>query len=512
MRKHHLYTLAIILTLIGVALFSYKVYFLQFPLQPLTVEDTWDVETRVSFSIQNLPAKVSLYIPRSGGIYSAIDERFISRGYKVKIHEADGNRQATWIPRKASDIQFLYFRTTIRQAVKIKSTPKKKIPKTEIPNFEGAKLVAAKILLADIQTHSFNNDTLIKELIYRFAKKPADDYVSFLARKKVAAKDRLILITRLLAVINLPARVANGFLLENFTREAKLRYWLEVYHEGRWHKYDPKSGEPYAEGKILSWWHGKEKLVQVTGDNVVTSKVSISLDKEPALMGAMWREQQISPALSRYSLLGLPIETQSVYQTLLTVPVGVFLLLIFKNIIGIKTFGTFTPVLIALAFREAPLFWGILLFSLVVGLGLIVRLYLEELKLSRVPRLTAVLIVVVILTGIVSMISYRLGVYQGLSITLLPMVILAMTIEKISVAWEKHGPKEALQRGLGSLLVATAVYVVMDLNLVKHQVLIFPELLLVLLAVTLILGRYSGSDLIDRFKFKIPARPEKSGS
>jgi hypothetical protein len=119
---------------------------------------------------------------------------------------------------------------------------------------------------------------------------------------------------------------------------------------------------------------------------------------------------------------------------------------------------------------------------------------------------------VVILTGIVSMISYRLGVYQGLSITLLPMVILAMTIEKISVAWEKHGPKEALQRGLGSLLVATAVYVVMDLNLVKHQVLIFPELLLVLLAVTLILGRYSGSDLIDRFKFKIPARPEKSGS
>ena len=508
MKKYHLYTLVIILALIGAALFCYKVYFLQFPLQPLTLDDTWEVETRVSFSTQNSPAIVSLYIPRSGDIYSAIDERFISRGYKVKIHESDGNRQATWKARKASGIQFLYFRTTIRKAVKIKSTPKKKIPKIKTPALEGARLVAAKILLEDIRADSVSNDTLIKKLIIRLAKRPADDNVAFLLRKNKSAKDKLVLITRLLAITNLPARVANGFQLENFTREAKLRYWLEVYHQERWQKYDPKSGEPYAEPKTLSWWHGKEKLVHVTGeDNVVTSKVSMALDKEPALLGAMWREQQISPALNKYSLLGLPIENQSVYQTLLTVPVGVFLLLIFKNIIGIKTFGTFTPVLIALAFREAPLFWGILLFSLVVGLGLIVRFYLEQLKLFKVPRLTAVLIIVVILTGIISMISYHLGVYQGLSITLLPMVILAMTIEKISVSWEKDGPIVALQKGLGSLLVATAVYAVMDLNIVKHQVLIFPELLLVLLAVTLILGRYSGSNFIDWLKFKTLVRP-----
>ena len=510
MSKQHFNILVLMLALVGAMLFSYKAYFLQFPLQPLTVKDTWEVETRVSFSIKNLPAKVTLYIPRSGDAYSAVDERFISRGYKVKINESDGNRQATWAARKTTGIQYLYFRTTIRQAVKIKSTPKKNIPKAEATNFEGINLIAARTLIEDIRTHSVNNDNLIKNLIYHLAKKPADDNVSLLLRKQKSAKDKLVLITRLLAVINLPARVANGLRLEAFTREAKLRSWLEVYHQGRWQKYDPDSGEPYTEHKTLSWWHGEEKLVQVTGNNMVTSKISVIPDKEPALLRAIWREQRINPALYKYSLLGLPIETQSVYQTLLTVPVGVFLLLIFKNIIGIKTFGTFTPVLIALAFREIPLLWGIFLFSFVVLLGLFVRFYLEQLKLLRTPRLTAVLIVVVILTGIISMISYHLGIYQGLSITLLPMIILAMTIEKISVAWEKHGSIEALQKGLGSLLVATAVYVVMDLDIVRHQVLIFPELLLVLLAATLIFGRYSGSDFIDWFKFKTLARPKKS--
>lgn len=68
-----------------------------------------------------------------------------------------------------------------------------------------------------------------------------------------------------------------------------------------------------------------------------------------------------------------------------------------RNIIGIRTFGTFMPILIALAFRETELFWGLILFSLIVGLGLLLRAYVEQLKLLLVPRLAAVLTMVVLL-------------------------------------------------------------------------------------------------------------------
>ena len=153
--------------------------------------------------------------------------------------------------------------------------------------------------------------------------------------------------------------------------------------------------------------------------------------------------------------------------------------------------------------------WGVLLFSLVVGLGLAVRFYFDRLKLSRTPRLTAVLIVVVILTGFISIGSYHLGVYQGLTVTLFPMVILAMTIERISVVWEKRGSMEAIQKGLGSLLVAITAYVVMDLDIVKHLALLFPELLLVLLAATLLLGYYSGNNLSKLIRIRSLAGSKK---
>ena len=207
-----------------------------------------------------------------------------------------------------------------------------------------------------------------------------------------------------------------------------------------------------------------------------------------------------------YSLLSLPLQAQEVYRILLMVPIGAFIMLLLRNLIGVTTFGTFMPVLVALAFRETRLIAGIALFVIVVGLGLLVRFYMERLRLLLVPRLTAVLILVVLLMAGVSVVSNRLGIEVGLSIALFPMVILAMTIERISIAWEERGPGIAMREAFGTLVVASLAYVVMSWDWLEHFVFVFPEVLLILFALTLVLGRYSGYRLSELFRFRNLAR------
>ena len=108
----------------------------------------------------------------------------------------------------------------------------------------------------------------------------------------------------------------------------------------------------------------------------------------------------------------------------LLVPVGVFFLVVLRNVVGIRTFGTFMPVLIALSFRETQLLWGVFLFTTLVGIGLLIRFYFEHLKLLVVPRLAAILIVVIGLMALLSVLINKLGLEQGLSVALFPMVIL----------------------------------------------------------------------------------------
>ena len=99
--------------------------------------------------------------------------------------------------------------------------------------------------------------------------------------------------------------------------------------------------------------------------------------------------------------------------------------------------------------------------------------------------------------------SFKLGIERGLSVALFPMVIMTMTIERMSIVWEERGPGEALQQGLGSLIVAALAYLVMSVEYVRHLVFVFPELLLVVLAAMLLLGRYSGYRLTELVRFRV---------
>ena len=184
------------------------------------------------------------------------------------------------------------------------------------------------------------------------------------------------------------------------------------------------------------------------------------------------------------------------------IPIGALVMVIMRNIVGVDAFGTFMPVLIALAFRETKLLWGVILFTLLVALGLSIRFLLERLRLLLVPRLSAVLIVVVLLMLFISLTSDRLGLETGLSVALFPMVIIAMTIERMSVVWEERGAADAIRAGLGSLFVAVAAYIFMGLSWLEHLVFTFPELLLVVLAAVVLAGRYTGYRLTELQRFK----------
>jgi hypothetical protein len=113
-----------------------------------------------------------------------------------------------------------------------------------------------------------------------------------------------------------------------------------------------------------------------------------------------------------------------------------------------------------------------------------------------------VLIVVVILMMLISLASHRMGMETGLSVALFPMVIIAMTIERMSVVWEERGAVDAMRAGLGSLFVAIAAYIFMGMAWLEHLIFTFPELLLVILALVLLAGRYTGYRLTELRRFK----------
>jgi hypothetical protein len=507
MNNRHLYILAATLAVLGTAVFLYKVRVLDLPLTMGQEREVWTVEARITFEGKNDPVRLTLLLPRSTFRYSIINDAFISQGYGLSTSENEGNREAVWTIRTARGPQTIYYRAEVRQAER-RQPPAKEKPPPPKSRLEGPELAAAQALLQEAQWKSADTESLVLALLKYLHQPQPDDNLKFLLNTRPAETDRIELAVQILALVGVSARSVHGLRLQESGERPRLLHWLEVFDRGRWRPFDFAAAKAGIADDYLAWWRGPSSLAQVRGGEGLQIGFSVSLDQEASIRLA-GKGRAFKPALLKFSLFSLPLHTQQVYRVLLMVPVGAFLLVILRNVIGLSTFGTFMPVLIALAFRETRLLHGLALFSLLVGLGLLVRFYLDRLKLLLVPRLAAILIIVVLLMVAVSLAAHRLGIPQGLNIALFPMVIITMTIERMTIVWEERGPGEALKQGLGSLLAAAITYTVIHNRQVQHLIFVFPELLLLVLAATLLLGRYTGYRLVElhRFRAMLKERP-----
>jgi hypothetical protein len=486
--------------MVGLAMFIYKWQVLGLPLDASQETPTWTVETTIRFDSGPGSINVNLQIPTLTPGFVTLDEFSVSRNYAFGLNYVGADREAQWTVRRADGAQTLYYRIVVYEdpdSDQSDLTPPLPIP----PVIDEPFRTAVEMVVADVREHSADEASFTSVLIRLFNSPSPNPNIQLLLAEAQSRADFVRTLTTVLASERIPARVIRGISLQEQQRQAEPEPWLEIHDGDRWRYFDPSTGDEGLPERFLVWWRGSEPLYRVDGGSNVEVRFAVQRNYIDSLSVAEHRAELRQSRLIDFSLFSLPIETQSVYSVLLMIPIGALVMVLMRNVVGIDAFGTFMPVLIALAFRETQLLWGVILFSVLVALGLSIRFLLERLRLLLVPRLSAVLIVVVLLMLIISIVAHQLGLETGLSVALFPMVIIAMTIERMSVVWEERGPGDALRAGAGSMVVATVAYLVMGLPWLEHLIITFPELLLIVLAVVLLLGRYTGYRLSELSRF-----------
>jgi hypothetical protein len=493
--------LAGILTLIGVAVFTYKWQVLGLPLDDEQETPTWTVETTIRFESGPGSISVNLQIPTLTPGFATLDEYSVSRNFAFGLNYVGADREAQWTVRRADGVQTLYYRIIIYedpQSDQTDITPPLPIP----PTINEPDKTAVDIVVADVSERAADDASFTAILLRQFNDPSPNPNIELLLSDVNSREQFLRKVTTVLASARIPARVVHGIPLQDQQRQVLPVPWLEIHDGDRWRYFNPDTADEGLPDRFLIWWRGSERLVEVEGGSSVETNFAVQRNLIDSIAVAEHRAEIRSSRLIDFSLFSLPIKTQAVYGVLLMIPIGALIITIMRNVVGIDTFGTFMPVLIALAFRETQLVSGIVLFTFLVALGLSIRFLLERLRLLLVPRLSAVLIVVVLLMLITSILTHQLGMDMGLSVALFPMVIIAMTIERMSVLWEERGAGDAMRAGMGSMLVAIMAYLVMGMKWLEHLIFTFPELLLIILAVVLLLGRYTGYRVSELKRFK----------
>jgi hypothetical protein len=493
------YTIIGILALFGLITAWMRHVQMEIPFTPGVQKPVWLIEARIDFDATGEPITARLGLPDNPPGFRSFSEQAAAPGYGYSVVTENAVRRGEWSKREAQGPQTIYYKTQfvdVQDEVAVATQLEQ--PQAAHVDWDGpSQETAAQQVLDTALARSSNPQSLTRELIKQFNNDNLDQNAALLLS---AQTDRSALIEKLVNQAGIPARPALGLYLEDARRHQSLSRLVQVYDGHEWVLFNPATGEQGVPENLLLWHTGGESILDVAGGN--RSRVSFSMIHQTVPALDLIKAQYKESAFSVLSIQHLPIEEQSMFKLLLLLPMGALVVVFMRIIIGLKTSGTFMPILIAMAFLQTSLVLGVVSFVTVVAMGLVLRTYLSRLNLLLISRIATLVVLVIFIISALSLIGYQMGFNTGMTITFFPMIIIAWTIERMSILWEEEGPKEVMVQGGGSLLVAVLAYALMQLPLVGHLTFNFPELNLVALALIMLMGQYTGYKLSELRRFR----------
>lgn len=503
--RAQVYFIGFLAIFVGFGLMLYKSKVLGLPALPGSYKTVWTIEAKVEFLADGSPIKASLALPKTQSNMDVLEEFFSSGGYGFSVDTVDGHERAVWSKRDVVGKQSLYYKVNVYNGDKDKELEADDFsiaPRT--PQWNGvsspALISAAESLIERSWKISADTETFVGQLL-----KALNDPVNpdgRLVIETMGKAKRVQVALDLLALAKVPAQIIRGVRLDKDRSRISASEYVEIYDGKVWRKFNPETGNKGLPRNFMIWQRGDVSLLDLEGGRKSKVTFSVLSNHIPTREVAVKKVGDHVAVLIDYSIYSLPIEQQSVFKSILMVPIGALLVLFMRVFVGLKTAGTFMPVLLALAFIQTTLINGLLIFTLILVIGLWVRSYLSNLDLLLVARLAAAVVIVVILMAVISIVSYKMGMEQALKVTFFPMIIIAWTIEHMSILWEDGGPREVVIQTGGSLFVACLCYGLFTNAYIEHWVFNFPELLITVLGLIILLGHYTGYRLSEISRFK----------
>lgn len=219
-----------------------------------------------------------------------------------------------------------------------------------------------------------------------------------------------------------------------------------------------------------------------------------------AIMWALFDNSDTLVTQAVHAVFGDPGRPWNLPQLhlLLALPLGAVMVVFARSVLGWKTFGLFTPMLLALAYLQSGPFAGPVISTAAILIGMAAAPFLKLLNLSRVAFLGTLIAIVVTALG-----TLALRLDNLVLMSAFPVVVTALVVERWWNAWEADGRKQAMKMTATTLALALMIQGLVASPLVialgQQAPLVMPASAIVMM---IVLGRYQGLRLSELTRFR----------
>ncbi len=195
------------------------------------------------------------------------------------------------------------------------------------------------------------------------------------------------------------------------------------------------------------------------------------------------------------------VDINTVYL-LLALPFIATLIAGFRQVIGIKSFGIYAPLVLTFAFWATDIKYGLAIFLVILITGTVARYILRQTRILYMPRMAIVLTIISLAILALITVGGHFRRYGLSSTSILPIVIMIVLIEKFISAQVEKGFRTAILLSVETLFISIIGYYVLVWNVFQSFVLNYPFYVFGLLLFDFLLGKWSGLRLSEYLRFR----------
>jgi transglutaminase-like putative cysteine protease len=301
--------------------------------------------------------------------------------------------------------------------------------------------------------------------------------------------------------LGLPARVVGGIIL-NSSPKKMIHQWVEIYMNGQWVPFCP-TNDHFAElpKNYIALYFGDEVLFKRTAGidfNYYYTFEKITLLGEDVNNKFQNLPFNIYRFVNEFEKFKLSMD---VFIYLLMLPFAALISVILKNVIGLETFGTFLPILIASVLHNTGVITGISVFFGIIFLVYFTNILVSRLDLLYHPKMAILLSFVILALLIIFNMGLEFQYYNLVYVVFFPVAIIAITINRVITLIDEASFKRLLIVSINTTIVTVIAFYFIHSIFLQLVMLSFPEIILILIGLNIVVGRWAGFRVIEYFRF-----------
>lgn len=492
------------------------------------VDDVWNFHLTVK---PKGDQKVfSFPIPRTGQGVKISDEKIRSKDFEVFIDASSDSSLATWSSKENIKRRVSYSARVDLKPLSYKNIPKdttENYPKglnryLKVPELIPEDKEAISLLESAILEGSEDKTSIVRKIYYYVEEEiQRNTAIKTIHETLKTGKGSPLIKARLFNVMarrkGIPSRIVVMVRMPTRKQEeenAKIRFTFanEVFLNNKWIPIDTNRGY-FGErpDSFMVIYRNYEEIEKIISKKKVTYSIQAERARINKFNKSEFKKEVIKSdsIFSKLSLYRLPLPLQAMFTTILLIPVGTLVLSLARNIIGIPTFGIFTPILLTLFFKETSLGFGTFFFFIVVLIGIGERYVLDKFYLLAVPRLSILLTLIIIFMIGYAVLSADITTISQKHLAFFPIVIVTSNIERLSIMMTEEGLINTLKTLAGTLLIALLGYSLYSITALEMFMFTNPELLLTIIGLLILIGKYKGYRLSEFIRFRDLVKQKK---